>query len=92
MIDPVPTPDTAQNNVLITRDGHACLGEFGIVGASHRPELYAYELGTLRFMAPECFLWVSSPRISRPSKESDVYSFAMTSFSVGSSVVSRPTT
>ena len=87
-------PDNLQNNILITRDGQACLGEFGITGVFWRSRFYDYELGTLRFTAPECCLWVThdSPETNRRSKRSDVYSLAMTSFSVSPPVVIHPTT
>ena len=86
-----------QNNVLITQDGRACLGEFGIIGAFERFDFYMYELETVRYMAPECFYLkgaYGSPETSGPSKESDVYSLAVTSFSVrhGPSFVIHPAT
>ena len=74
-----------QNNILITQDGQACLGDFAIAWLStwtsyvmyHRPE-------TLRHMAPERFLNRphTPPLLERLSKDSDVYSLAMTAFSV----------
>ena len=79
---------------MITLDGQACLADFGIAGAftdlTHRD----YKLETLRYMAPErlakdLFL---SPIIEGPSKMSDIYSLAMTSFKVGSSAVNPSTT
>lgn len=83
--------DDAQNNVLINLDGEACLGEFGITGAFRRFEPHAYELGTILYIAPEFFFWGAlAAETSWPSKESDVYSLAMTSFSVGSCVVNNP--
>ena len=77
----------SQNNILITQDGQACLGEFWITGAFRDLYFNTHELGTLQYMAPECF----SPEIWSP-KESDVYSLAMTSFSVSSHVVNHLTT
>ena len=81
-----------QDNVFINWAGEACLGEFGIAGAFRPFGPHAYELGTLRYMAPECFLWGSFGGLeaSRPSKESDIYSLAMTSFSVRSCVMNIP--
>ena len=84
-------PDNAQNNILITRDGQACLGEFGITGSFPFFEFTVYELPTLRYMAPECFSsqsWRQEPR--KDLRASDIYSFAMTSFSVRSSGVNHP--
>ena len=87
------TLDNSQNNILITRDGEACLGDFGIAGAFQRLGFYAYGLGTLRYTAPERFpreaYW--SPKVTDPSRESDIYSLAMTSFSVRSPVVNHVT-
>lgn len=81
---PHSNPRQCQSNILIAQDGRVCLGEFGLTGAFPGSEIEAYELGTLRYMAPERLLWRDSrsPKPSDPSKESDVYSLAMTSFSV----------
>ena len=81
--------DNPQNNVLITRDGQACLGDFGIAGAFRVLYVSACDLETLRYMAPERHP-AGAPthlEMTGPSKESDVYSLALTSFSVSSSVV-----
>ena len=86
-------PENTQNNILITEDGQPCLGEFGITGSFQSLHFYAYELETLRYMAPESFLFPDSPNYPKStglSKESDVYSVAMTSFTVCSSVVNHP--
>ena len=48
-------PNNAQNNILVTRDGQACVGEFGITGAFWGVWVSACELTTLRYMAPERF-------------------------------------
>lgn len=73
-----------QSNILITRDGQACLGDFGIAGAFGDLWYDNLKLGTVRYMAPEQFLgdYILSGPIRGPSKESDVYSLAMTSFAV----------
>ena len=87
--------DDPQNNVLITQDGQACLAEFGIIEAFERLDFYMYEMETVRYMAPECVYLgghYGSPESSRPSKESDVYSLAVASFSVCLSTVNYPTT
>jgi len=84
-------PNNAQNNVLITPDGQACLGEFGIIGSFPCFRTRVYELTTLRYMAPECFsLQFGDQEPNRRSEKSDVYSLAMTSFSVRFSGVNRP--
>jgi len=72
----------AQNNILVTRDGQACLGDFAIVMPSEHIYQFHHQ-ETLRYMAPECIVhdWGTFV-VHRPSKKSDVYSLAMTSFSV----------
>lgn len=72
-----------QNNILITEDGQACLGDFGIAGTFTGYLYLFHEPETLRYMAPERFLCdITSFLVIRSSKESDVWSLAMTSFSV----------
>lgn len=71
-----------QRNILITEDGKACIGDFGIweiINAS----LVAAQTGTTtrqggatRYMAPEQLTE------SFTGKESDVYSFAITAYEV----------
>lgn len=78
--------DNTQSNIFITQDGQACLGEFGIIGAFRRLNISTYDTESLEYMAPECSVW------GEPSKESDVYSLALTSFSVCPTVANHPTT
>jgi len=74
-----------QNNVLITLDGQACLGDFGIAGALQDLAPDVYHLNTLRYIAPECLgTSILNRHPNKRSKESDIYSLAMTSFSVRS--------
>jgi hypothetical protein len=73
-----------QGNILIARDGEACLGDFGIASAFRDLTYHDYKLETIRYMAPERL--PEAPMIDGPSKVSDVYSLAMTSFKVRSSV------
>jgi len=74
---------------MITQDGQASLGDFAIAGNRS----WNYKPETLQYMAPERFsgegntVWVQGP-----SKESDIYSVAMTSFSVRSPLGNHPTT
>ena len=84
---------SVQNNILITRDGQACLGDFAIEGVFNDWPYWYDHLETLRYMAPERFA-VKGYGISVTSstKESDVHSLAMTSFSVRASVGNHPTT
>ena len=78
-----------QGNILITPDGNACLGDFGIRSAFATLWWYSFrpKLGTARYMAPEQFDHNSSVRFA--SKESDIYSLAMTSFTVCPSPVRK---
>ena len=80
-----------QNNVLVTRDGRACLGDFGIVGAFSSPVFAKFGIETVRYMAPERFargtIYYATLGRCRcyttpPSKESDVYALSMTCFTV----------
>ncbi|KAF9649106.1 kinase-like protein [Thelephora ganbajun] len=68
----------APGNVLITRDGRACVGDFGVLDGFKDLSFTRFKLGTARYMAPE----QANPLSSSPSQESDVYSLAMTSFTV----------
>ena len=79
-------PDNTQNNILITRDGQACLGEFGITGAFPSFSYdWRYEQTTFQYMAPECLHFgVGRKEPNRYSNKSDVYSLAVTSFFVRS--------
>ena len=75
-----------QGNILITQDGKACIADFGIVGMFRDLTYHDYKLETLRYIAPERLsedLFLPT-RINGPSKASDVYSLAMTSFEVRS--------
>jgi len=63
---------------MIARNGNACLGDFGIITAERL--LPTFKLETIRYMAPERF--GSGNRTNLASRESDVYSIAMTSFTV----------
>jgi len=86
------TPEGAQNNILIAQNGQACVGEFGITGAFRSLAFDAYEIGTLRYTAPERFPLKALEGLTAggPSKERDVYSLMMTSFSVCFSIVTTP--
>ncbi|KAF9649102.1 kinase-like protein [Thelephora ganbajun] len=68
----------APGNILITQDGRVCLGDFGISGGFSDLSFTRFKLGTARYVAPERLDSLNSP----PSKQSDVYSLAMTSFTV----------
>jgi len=82
----VDTP-YVQNNILITPDGNACLGDFGITNKIAGLSPRMFKLRTARYMAPERFhrITLETNGINPASKESDVYSLAMTSFTVCSS-------
>ena len=66
-----------------------CLGDFAIAGmfTARWFTFEDYQPETLRYMAPERV----SP-LADPTKESDVYSLAMTSFSVCACFGNHPTT
>jgi len=74
-------------NILIDDDGTACLGDFGITGVITDPTVVepgsttTSRPGVVRYMAPEL---LNPPQFSlpnsNPSKESDVYSLAMTAY------------
>jgi len=70
---------------LITQDGQACLGDFAITATFAR--LYTfYQQETLRYTAPERIAYSLVAVVpDEHSKEGDVYSVAMTSFSVRTS-------
>ena len=88
-----------QENILITEEGDARIGDFGITAIISDPDvvertnLATSSPGVIRYMAPELL----NPKQfglkrSNPSKETDVYSFAMTSYKVFSSyLVARVT-
>jgi len=81
----------SQGNILVTDDGTACLGDFGITGIVTDPTIVVpgsltSKPGFVRYAAPE--LLVPSKfglANSNPSKESDVYALAMTAYEVPSS-------
>jgi len=76
-----------QDNILITRDSNARLTDFGITNEFANITRRMFKLRTARYMAPERFDFDND--ISYASKQSDVYSLAMTSFTVCSSSVGK---
>lgn len=86
----------SQGNILISDDGTACLGDFGITNiitdaAILGPDFEGILLpDVLRYTAPEL---LNSSQLRRPNssptKESDVYSFVMTAYEVPSSHTAR---
>lgn len=78
-----------QGNILITEEGNACIGDFGITGVITDPTVVepgsttTSKPGVVRYMAPE-LLNPSQFGLtnSNPSKESDIYSLALTAFEV----------
>ena len=82
-------PRSVQENILITEEGNACLGDFGITGIITDPTIVkpdsisTSKWGVTRYMAPELLdPGLFGFKHSNPSKESDVYSFAMTAYQV----------
>ncbi|KAF9644383.1 kinase-like protein [Thelephora ganbajun] len=84
--------DINPGNILISEGGIARLGDFGIAGVITDPTIVepgnttTSEPGIVRYMAPE-LLNLSQFNLSNsnPSKESDVFSFATTTYEVFSS-------
>ena len=76
-----------KGNILITRDGRACLGDFGVVGGFGDLSFPRFKLTTARYMALERLDLTGGS----PSIKSDVYSLAMSSFTVGPSPVVKQT-
>ena len=80
-----------QGNILITDGGVACLGDFGITGVITDPtvmesgSITTFEPDVVRYMAPELLnpsqFYLAN---SNPSKESDIYSLAMTTYEASS--------
>ena len=78
---------------MIGEDDTARLADFGIIGvildpADESATLKLYNSNRVRYMAPEL---LSPPQFrlpnSNPTKESDVYSFAMTTYQACSSLI-----
>ena len=76
---------------MIDRDGTARLGDFGIVGVITDPTVVepgsttTSKPGVVRYMAPELLNPTQFHlQNSSPTRESDVYSLAMTAYEVGS--------
>ena len=88
-IEAYTDPRHLQGNILITEEGNARLGDFGIIGIITDPTVMELggtttsKPGVCRYMAPE-LLNPSQFHLSNsnPSKESDIYSFAITAFEV----------
>ena len=76
-----------KGNILITREGRTCLGDFGVVGGFGDLPFPRFKLTTARYMAPERLDLTGGS----PSIKSDVYSLAMTSFTVRSSPIVKQT-
>ena len=88
----MPALSFAQGNILITEEGDGCLGDFGITGIITDPTVAEpgsttiSKPGAVRYMAPELLSPSQFGLTNRnPSKESDVYSLAMTAYEVCSS-------
>ena len=74
---------------MITEEGNACIGDFGIAAIITDPAIVELDSmttskpGAVRYMAPELLAPFQFNLADRgPSKESDVYSFAMTAYEV----------
>ena len=75
-----------QANVLINRDGHACLADFSLITMAPDQSslmLSCVEGGTIRWMSPELIDPGSfGLKESRPTKESDCYALGMVIYEV----------
>lgn len=85
-------PDTRQENILVTNDTppSACIADFDFITLAPHPDqptLSSEEFtGTLRFMPPECLAPEKfGIERSEPTREVDIYAFAMTIFQVSCS-------
>ena len=75
---------SVQESILITEEGNARVGDFGIRAITtvvSRGISTTSKPGVIRYLAPELLI----TQHSDPSKESDIYSFAMTAYEVFSS-------
>lgn len=86
-----PTYFFVQGNVLVDDDGTARLGDFGITAIITDPSVVepgsttTSKPGVVRYMAPELLNPTQFNLANKnPTKESDVYSFALTTYEVGS--------
>ena len=83
-------PDTfpIKANILIDRNGHACLADFGLLTAISDPTSFTASSsigahGTTRWMSPELLHPdLFDLKDSRPTKESDCYAFGMVIYEV----------
>ena len=88
---------SVQGNILITEEGDACLGDFGVAAILTDPSVVERDStttakkGAVHYMSPEL---LNPPRFglerSNHSKESDVFSFAMTTYEVFPSISFLP--
>jgi len=91
-LETCPNARFVQGNTLVSEDGIARLGDFGIVGVIADPSVVEpYSMlpskeGVFHYVAPE-LLYPSQFGLSdsNPSKMSDIYSLAMIAYEVGSS-------
>jgi len=83
-----PNPILTKANILIDKDGHARLVDFGflaIISDPANPTMSSsYTVGgTVRWMSPELLASdQSSPNSGRPTKQSDCYAFGMVTYKV----------
>ncbi|KAI0287928.1 ras guanine nucleotide exchange factor domain-containing protein [Russula brevipes] len=71
--------DLQGSNVLVSGDGHACLGDFGSARIEEAPVTEAITYGSLRWLAPELIASSSSVLTARAT---DVWSFGMLSIEI----------